>query len=122
MTEYPREVTITEEDLKLVENLNIKDDPGLFDIRVDSKRPFGNSDRFKDMCRKLDLELVEAVSGEEIVPMEHKEKLENHAQKLGTVVEVVLKKGRVTGTFAKESYSEPWYKKSRDNIDKGDKK
>jgi len=111
MTEYPRQVTINEDDLKLVENLNIKDDPELFTIRVDSKRPFGNSDIFKDMCRKLDLDLVETVSGEEVVPMKHKEKLENHAQKLPTVVEVILENGRVTGTFAKESYSEPWYKK-----------
>ena len=111
MTEYPRQVTINEDDLKLLENLNIKDDPELFTIRVDSKRPFVNSDIFKDMCRKLDLDLVEAVSGEEVVPMKHKEKLENHAQKLPTVVEVVLENGRATGTFAKESYSEPWYKK-----------
>jgi hypothetical protein len=69
------------------------------------------------MYRKLNLDLVEAVSGEEVVPMEYKEKLKNHAQKLGTVVEVVLKKVRVTGTIIKENYSEPWYKKSRDNID-----
>jgi len=111
MTEYPRKITITEEDLKIVDNLNIQDDPELFTIRVDSKRPFGNSAIFKDLCRILDLEIVEGISGEEVVPIEHKEKLENHAQKLDSVVEVILKKGRETGTFTKESYSDPWIKR-----------
>lgn len=122
MTEYPRDVEITEDDLKLVENLNLRDDPDLFTVRVDSKRPFGNSDIFKDMCKVLDLDLTETISGEEVVPRDHKEKLENHAQKLGDVVELVLKKGKVTGRFTKDSYSEPWQEAweddSGDNIDK----
>ncbi|QIB75341.1 hypothetical protein G3I44_14220 [Halogeometricum borinquense] len=66
---------------------------------MDSKRPFGNSSIFEDMCEILDLELVEVLGEGEMVPARHKDTLEEHARKLPDVFRIVLRHGRRTGEY-----------------------
>lgn len=101
------EVTVTEDDLKLVDAANFEHN-GLFAFKLDYKRPFGNSDRFRDMCEMLGLEMVETMGGDTVVPAEYKDTLEEHAQKLPYVFEVVLQNGRQTGHYIRENPHRPW--------------
>lgn len=107
MTDTRNEITVTEDDLKLVNAANFTH-KGLFDFRLDSKRPFGNSSKFKDICDALGLETVETISGETVVPAEYKDTLEEQAQKLPYVFEIILQNGRETGHYIRESPHDDW--------------
>lgn len=107
MTDTRNEITVTEDDLKLVDAANFTHN-GLFDFRLDSNRPFGNGNKFKDMCDALGLETVETLSGETVVPAEYKDVLEEQAQKLPYVFEVILQNGRGTGHYIRETPHDDW--------------
>ena len=108
MTDTRNEITVTEDDLKLVDAANFENPPGLFEFQLDSKRPFGNSSKFKDMCEALGLETVETIRGETVVPAEYKDVLEEQAQKLPYVFEVILQNGRETGHYIRETPHDDW--------------
>lgn len=112
------EITVTEDDLELVDAANFNHRE-LFHFELDSKRPFGNSNKFADMCEALGLETVETINGETVVPEEYRDTLEEHAQKLPYVFEVILQNGRQTGHYIRENPHEKWVLQEEYSEDRG---
>ena len=110
---FEQRFTVTEDHIKLLEQLNIGWYTGENDApAVDSKRPFGNSDLEGDIIEitgRLSLEEIDECEGD--IPAEHREWAQAIYLEMAWVLEIMTKRARqgiVPGEYRCDRYRRNW--------------